>query len=334
MIEILSSSALATVQDRGREGYLRFGVGTSGAMDRVALAIGNLLLGNPDDAAAIEIPMFPFRVRFLEDLAFAITGADCAARLDERPILPWWTIEAKRGEVLTIGIPASGTRCYLSLAGGVDVPRVLGSRSTQLRGEFGGFNGRQLQKGDVLHAIGLDARAPLQSAANGGFGAVPPAYLLPTPAATPAAEGGDTVVRVLPAAEYECYEADSLDAFWREGWKVTPQSDRYGYRLAGPTLAARRPIEKRSHGIVPGVIQVPHSGQPIIQLRDAQPSGGYPKIGTVIEADLWRLAQARIGTRIRFARTTYEEAVAALDEVERYLAKVRNLAGLFRASKY
>ncbi|WP_107312173.1 biotin-dependent carboxyltransferase family protein [Burkholderia metallica] len=334
MIEILSSSALATVQDRGREGYLRFGVGTSGAMDRVALAIGNLLLGNPDDAAAIEIPMFPFRVRFLEDLAFAITGADCAARLDERPILPWWTIEARRGEVLTIGIPASGTRCYLSLAGGVDVPRVLGSRSTQLRGEFGGFNGRQLQKGDVLHAIGLDTRASLQSAANGGFGTVPPAYLLPAPAATPAAEGGDTVVRVLPAAEYACYEADSLDAFWREGWKVTPQSDRYGYRLAGPTLAARRPVEKRSHGIVPGVIQVPHSGQPIIQLRDAQPSGGYPKIGTVIEADLWRLAQARIGTRIRFARTTYEEAVAALDEVERYLAKVRNLAGLFRASKY
>ena len=102
---------------------------------------------------------------------------------------------------------------------------------------------------------------------------------------------------------------------------MTPQSDRYGYRLAGPTLSAVRAIEKRSHGIVPGVIQVPHNGQPIIQLRDAQPSGGYPKIGTVIEADLWRLAQARIGTKLRFVQTTYPEAVAALEEVERYLAQ-------------
>ncbi|SDG17732.1 biotin-dependent carboxyltransferase family protein [Paraburkholderia phenazinium] len=335
MIEILSSSALATVQDQGREGYLRYGVGTSGAMDRLALSIGNLLLGNPEDAAGIEIPMFPFRVRFLEDLAFAITGADCSARLGERPVLPWWTAQAKKGDVLTIGIPASGTRCYLSLAGGVDVPVVLGSRSTQLRGQFGGYNGRQLQKGDVVQAIGLGGRKALtEQAWDAGFGTVPPEYSLRTPLATPAADPAETVVRVLPAAEYDSYAQESLDAFWREGWKVTPQSDRYGYRLAGPTLNATHTIEKRSHGIVPGVIQVPHSGQPIIQLRDAQPSGGYPKIGTVIEADLWRLAQARIGTKIRFVQTTYPEAVAALEEVERYLVKVRNLVGLFRGSRH
>ena len=114
MIEILSSSALATVQDQGREGCLRYGVGTAGAMDRLALAIGNLLLGNPDDAAGIEIPMFPFRIRFLDDLDFAITGADCSARLGDKPVLPWWTRHAKTGDVLTIGVPANGTRCYLS----------------------------------------------------------------------------------------------------------------------------------------------------------------------------------------------------------------------------
>lgn len=335
MIEILSSSALATVQDQGREGYLRYGVGTAGAMDRLALAVGNLLLGNPDDAAGIEIPMFPFRIRFLEDLAFAITGADCAARLGERPVLPWWTVQAKQGDVLTIGVPASGTRCYLSLAGGVDVPVVLGSRSTQLRGQFGGYNGRQLQKGDVLKAAESAGRAAPQDHAHAaGFGTVPPEYSLPAPLSVPAAEAGETVVRVLPAAEYDCYEPESLQAFWRDGWKVTPQSDRYGYRLAGPSLVATHAIEKRSHGIVPGVIQVPHSGQPIIQLRDAQPSGGYPKIGTVIEADLWRLAQARIGTKIRFVKTTYPEAVAALDELNGYLVKVRNLVELFRPSRH
>ncbi|MFP3551731.1 biotin-dependent carboxyltransferase family protein [Paraburkholderia sp. SIMBA_049] len=335
MIEVLSSSALATVQDQGRDGYLRYGVGTAGAMDRLALSVGNLLLGNPDDAASIEIPMFPFRIRFLEDLDFAITGADCAARLGERPVLPWWTTHAKKGDVLTIGVPNHGTRCYLSLAGGVDVPVVLGSRSTQLRGEFGGHEGRQLKKGDVLKAIGLiDPAGHAAAAHSAGFGTVPPEHALPAPVSAPCAEAGDTVVRVLPAAEYDSYQPQSIDAFWREGWKVTPQSDRYGYRLAGPTLEPVRPIEKRSHGIVPGVIQVPHSGQPIIQLRDAQPSGGYPKIGTVIEADLWRLAQARIGTRVRFVQTTYQEAVAALEELDRYLTRVRNLVGLVRPSRH
>ncbi|MDR6392512.1 biotin-dependent carboxyltransferase family protein [Paraburkholderia phenoliruptrix] len=335
MIEILSSSALATVQDQGREGYLRYGVGTAGAMDRLALAVGNLLLGNPDDAAGIEIPMFPFRVRFLADMAFAITGADCPARLNERALLPWWTVQAKEGDVLTIGVPTSGTRCYLTLAGGVDVPVVLGSRSTQLRGQFGGYDGRQLQKGDVLKAVGEGARTmPLDAPRAAGFGTVPPEFTLPAASALPGATADETAVRVLPAAEYECYCPESLEAFWREGWKVTPQSDRYGYRLAGPTLTAMHAVEKRSHGIVPGVIQVPHNGHPIIQLRDAQPSGGYPKIGTVIEADLWRLAQARIGTKIRFVQTTYPEAVAALEELGGYLARVRNLVELFRSSRH
>ncbi|RQM47371.1 5-oxoprolinase subunit C family protein [Paraburkholderia tropica] len=350
MIEILSSSALATVQDRGRDGYLRYGVGMAGAMDRLALAVGNLLLGNAEDAASIEIPVFPFRVRFLDDLSFALTGADGAAKLGERPVLPWWTLHAKRGEVLTIGVPEHGARCYLSLAGGVDVPVVLGSRSTQMRGEFGGFHGRPLKKGDVVAAgqmhdgsatgrVTGNASSGASSGANcgpgAGFGSVPPWLSLPAPAATPdgeAAADGDTVVRVLPAAEYERYTAPSQDAFWRTAWKVTPQSDRYGYRLAGSTLATVETLEMRSHGIVPGVIQVPHSGQPIIQLRDAQPSGGYPKIGTVIEADIWRLAQARIGTHLRFVRTTYDEAVAATRELDGYVEKVKQLVGLFRSS--
>ena len=114
-------------------------------------------------------------------------------------------------------------------------------------------------------------------------------------------------MRVLPAAEYDCFTPASRDAFWSEPWKITPQSDRYGFRLAGPTLEPTAPMEMRSHGIVPGVIQVPHGGQPIVQMCDAQPSGGYPKIGTVIEADLWRLGQAPIGSRVRFVETTWDE---------------------------
>ncbi|MDM0059293.1 biotin-dependent carboxyltransferase family protein [Variovorax fucosicus] len=324
MIEVLSSSALATVQDLGRTGSLRWGVGTSGAMDKLALAAGNLMLGNDADAAAIEVPVFPFKLRFGEDCAFALTGADCAARLDAQPLMPWWAHQARAGQVLTLGLPQGGaqrgSRAMVCLAGGVDVPVVLGSRSTQLRGAFGGHEGRALRRGDVLRAAGAGR------ACATGFGLVPPALTLPLQV------DGVPAVRVLPAAEYQGFEEASRAAFWAGEWKITAQSDRYGYRLAGEALRPLAPMEMRSHGIVPGVIQVPHSGQPIIQMRDAQPSGGYPKFGTVIEADLWRLGQAPIGSRIRFVETSWDEAVAALDEVQGWLDKVGRLVELHRSA--
>ena len=320
MIEILSSSALATVQDAGRLGSLRYGVGTAGAMDRLALAVGNLLLGNAPGAAALEIPVLPFQLRFTEDCAFALTGADGQATLDQRDIPPWWASQARRGQVLTIGLPVagSGSRAYLALAGGIDVPEVLGSRSTQLRGAFGGLEGRALRRGDVLHA----ARPGLQAAVD--FGVLPPALGLPLK------RDDLPAMRVLPAAEYAGFEAASRAAFWAGEWKITAQSDRYGYRLQGTPLVPVAAMEIRSHGIVPGVIQVPSGGQPIVQMRDAQPSGGYPKFGTVIEADLWRLGQAAIGSRVRFIETRFDEAVAALDEVEAWLAEVQRMIGLQR----
>jgi biotin-dependent carboxylase-like uncharacterized protein len=322
MIEILSSSALATVQDLGREGALRWGVGTSGAMDPLALAAGNLLLGNDESAAGIEVPVFPFRVRFAEDCAFALSGADCAATLDSRPLMPWATYEARAGQVLNLGMPQAAAwraaRAYLCLAGGVDVPPVLNSRSTQLRGAFGGFEGRALRKGDLLRA-----GAPGRAARRTGIGVVPPALQLPLQV------DGCAAVRVLPAAEYALYTPASRDAFWRTEWKITPQSDRYGYRLSGETsLQPIAAMEMRSHGIVPGVIQVPPGGQPIVQMRDAQPSGGYPKIGTVIEADLWRFGQAPIGSRVRFIETTWDEAVSALDEIRAWLDETRRVLDL------
>lgn len=334
MIEILSRALLASVQDLGRDGYLRYGVGTSGAMDHVALAAGNILLGNPENSAAIEIQIFPFEVRFLEDIAFALTGADAAAELDGRPIPPWWTLQARKGQVLRLNVTKRGARCYLALAGGIDVPVVLGSRSTQLRGNFGGHCGRNLQQGDVLGAIQAAERSEvLDRLPAAGFGVEPPEFALAQGDAESIAQGSRTFVRVLPAAEYDCYESASLESFWSKDWKITTQSDRYGYRLEGEALLSKQRLEQRSHGIVPGVIQVPPSGQPIIQLRDAQPSGGYPKIGTVIEADLWRLAQAKLCTQLRFVPTTYAEAVAALGTVHDYLNKVRRLAEFYKLSK-
>lgn len=334
MIEILSATTLASIQDLGRHGFLRYGVGTSGAMDNVALSVANILLGNTENSAAIEIPMFPFQVRFLKDTAFALTGADACADLDGHAIPPWWVLRAQKGQTLGLRGSRHGARCYLALSGGIDVPVVLGSRSTQLRGEFGGCQGRTLSRGDAITTLeSPEAAEVLKRLPDAGFGVEPPEFALPLGIQDGSEHANRTWVRVIPAAEYDRYEATSQSSFWTQDWKITAQSDRYGYRLAGEALVTKTTLEQRSHGIVPGVIQVPHSGQPIIQLRDAQPSGGYPKIGTVIEADLWRLGQARPGSLLHFMLCEYKEAVSALDQIQTYLNKVRQLAGLYLLSK-
>ena len=322
MIEILSNSALATIQDGGRHGYYRDGVSRSGAMDNVAMAVGNALLGNDRDAAGIEIPMLPFSVRFDATLDIALTGADCAARLDDSALQPDWAIRVRAGQVLKLSTPRSGCRAYLCVGGGVDAPAVLGSRSTQLREGFGGHEGRMLRKGDRLAARRTDSVLP-----EGGMGAVPVAALLPKQG-----RGADATVRVLPAAEYDLFQPEAQGALWNADWAVTPQSNRAGYRLAGPPLQLITPIELRSHGVVPGVIQVPPGGQPIIQLADAATMGGYPKIGTVIEADLWRLAQARPGDRLNFQRVNYEDALVARRELDACLASIEAMATRLRAA--
>jgi biotin-dependent carboxylase-like uncharacterized protein len=204
----------------------------------------------------------------------------------------------------------------------VDVPVVLNSRSTQLRGAFGGVEGRALKRGDTLRAAAPSAVRP-----SGVLGLVPPDLALPLQ------RDGCPAVRVLPAAEYGRYTEASQEAFWRTEWKITPQSDRYGYRLAGEALRPVAPMEMRSHGIVPGVIQVPPDGQPIVQMRDAQPTGGYPKIGTVIEADLWRLGQAPIGSRIRFVESSWEEALDALEALQAWLGDVARQVALHRNTR-
>jgi biotin-dependent carboxylase-like uncharacterized protein len=326
MIEILSSTPLLTVQDLGREGYRRFGVGASGAMDRAALTVGNILLSNGPDSAGLEIPMFPFSARFGCDISFAVTGADAQAMLDSAPLQPWWATRAKKGQVLTLSSPLSGMNAYLTVEGGFDVPLVLGSRSTHLRGEFGGFHGRTLWKGDVLAVGPSRLSGPFPA---GGFGVEPPQFALPLgDSGTP----NVTFIRVMPAAEYDRFGAETKASLWSTDWKISPQSSRAGYRLVGPNLLLESQIEMRSHGLVSGVIQVPAGGQPIIQLADAYTAGGYPKIGTVIEADLWRIGQARLGSALRFIKVDYAEGVAALDALQAYLGEVRASADLMRAS--
>lgn len=193
------------------------------------------------------------------------------------------------------------------------MPVALGSRSTQLRGAFGGLEGRMLRRGDVLRAGA--AGLPASALPAAGLGALPPHRALPLGDDAP-----DTVaVRVVPAKDYPAFDAPSRARLWETAWRITPESNRLGYRLDGPPLALTEPLELRSHGIVPGIVQVPSGGRPIIQLADAATMGGYPTIGAVIEADLWRLGQARPGSALRFIEATYEDGLRARADNAAYL---------------
>nr|WP_220790382.1 biotin-dependent carboxyltransferase family protein [Gluconacetobacter takamatsuzukensis] len=317
----MESPALNTVQDLGRPGYRQLGVGTSGAMDPLALEIGNILLGNASGAAGIEVQTYPFVLRFESACSFAVTGIEAALDLDGCAVLPWAAVHAAAGQVLTVSPPRQGARGYVCVSGGVDVPVVLGSRSTQLRGGFGGLSGRPLEAGDRLAVAGGPALS--------GYGAVPPSVVLRRPC-----DGGDGVVvlRAIPATDFHLFTEASRARFWDTEWQITPQSDRVGYRLKGEALGLERPVELRSYGIVPGIVQVPPAGTPIVQLADANTAGGYPRIAAVIEADLWRLAQARIGRRVRFRPCDHDEGVAAMRPIAAYLDDLRMMVGLYGAS--
>ena len=316
VIEIVDAGPLNTIQDLGRPGYRDIGVTASGAMDPLALKIANLLVGNNEGAAAIEVQTFPLRLRFSEATLFAVTGG-ANAKLDGVTLPPWWMQTAASGQVLELLPSSVDARAYIGFGGGVDVPMVMGSRSTALRGAFGGIDGRYLQKGDTLPL----GEAVATALPTDGLGVVPPTIALAT--SFPVAPDGTLLIRALPAGEHDLFGADA-ERFWNQSWKISPQSDRTGYRLSGEPVRPTEPVEMRSYGIVPGVVQVPPGGKPIVQMSDANTAGGYPKIAGVLDADLWRLGQARIGSCLRFVRSSHAEARALDKVIAAYVDDVRN----------
>jgi len=283
-ISILEAGPLATIQDRGRFGFRDRGVPVSGAMDQQALMVGNLLVGNEVGAAAIEITLGGFKAEFLGDAHFAVTGADQAPRLNHGPIANWTCHCAKAGDVLHLDYARFGLRSYLAVAGGMDVPEIMGSRSTYLRGGFGGYQGRALKKGDIL-PLGETFGKPILAL---------PAGLIPPYAEQP-------TLRVIPGPQDDYVTVQGMETFLSSLYEVTTRLDRMGIALSGPLIELRRGADIISDGTCAGAVQVHGNQQPTILAADCQTVGGYVKIATVISTDLPLLAQLPAGAKVRFA---------------------------------
>jgi len=302
MIEVIRAGLLITVQDLGRRGYRHLGVGQGGALDPVALTVGNRLVGNEANTAGLEITVGSVvRLGFHVSTSIALTGADVSADLDGEPVWHGWRTPVREGQTLTLAVPRFGMRAYLAVAGGIDVPPVLGSRSTDLNAGFGGLAGRALQDGDTL---------PLGSATP------------PTERKGIKLPAWDSVARAIPGPEYDRFKREAQQAFWQTEWKVSAHSNRMGYRLLGPALTCANARDLLSHAVLPGTVQVPPNGQPIVLLADAQTTGGYPRIAAVIEADLWKLAQVRLGATLRLVPCTLAAARAARQALQYYVNRI------------
>lgn len=297
-IKILDAGLLTTVQDLGRYGFQRYGVSASGVMDEYSAKIANKLVGNKVGEAVLETTLKGVQIEFLQNTAVAITGGNCDVTLNGTKIELWQSYLVNRGDILKMGICRSGLRNYLAFAGGIDVPIIMNSKSTNLKAKVGGFNGRKLMTGDIL-SVGVGSlETPLTLNK----------YYIPT-------YSKDIKVGVILGQQDDHFTEAGIKTFLNETYTVTQESDRMGIRLSsvsGATIEHKNGADIISDGITFGAIQVPGSGQPIVMMADRQTTGGYTKIGNVISSDLAKLAQATPGTKVKFVEYTLEQAVQAI----------------------
>jgi antagonist of KipI len=313
-LEILSPGPLTTVQDLGRYGFGRYGVPPSGALDSFSLRVANLLVGNPETEAGLEITLMGLKVRVLTDLVVALCGGDLQPHLNDKPFDMWCSGIVKKGDTLFLKAARTGCRAYLAVGGGISLAPVLASKSTNLASKFGGYQGRPLRKGDLLFSQEPDRhfhRAGIMFKPDGR-----PSYT------------GDWILRVLPGPQDQDFPEESKRQFLDSSFTVSSQSDRTGIRLSGPAIHRKKDLGDSiiSEGIVPGAIQVPGDAQPIILLVETV-TGGYRKIATVISADLPLLGQVKPGERVRFRKVAIGEATMALQESENHINMLKEKSG-------
>jgi antagonist of KipI len=290
---VLTPGSCTTVQDLGRLGYRHLGVPVSGALDGFACRAANRLVGNPDEAAVLEMTVTGPHLAVLTQTVVALAGADMGATLNHRPVDNWSALSVSAGDVLAVNQVRSGCRGYLAVAGGIDVPVVMGSRSTCLGAALGGLAGRVLQKGDFVPGGGV--RAP------GALARIPEAH-------RPRYDG-QAVLRAVPGPQDWVFSREAHRRFFGDPFTVSPRTDRMGCRLEGPVIRPREGLraEMVSEAVVSGTVQVPPDGMPLVLLVE-QTVGGYAKIATIVSSDLPRLAQTIPGDTVRFEKVSVAQA--------------------------
>jgi antagonist of KipI len=316
-LRVLKPGVLTTVQDAGRYGLQHLGVVPGGAMDPVALALANGLVGNGSGEAVLEITLLGPELAVPAATLLALCGAQFEARIDGEPLPQHRPVLVENESRIAVGRARLGSRGYLAVAGGLRTQPVLGSRSTFLPAKFGGLEGRALRAGDVL-PLAPEAATLARERFLGVQSKSAPQLTLP--------EGEPIVVRAMQGRHFGQFDAASQRAFFEATWKLSTDSNRMGYRLEGPALARSRALEILSEPTCRGTVQVPAGGLPIVLMADHQTTGGYPKIAEVATADVPRLAQLKAGGAVRFERCTLEQAVELRRALRARIAEV--LAGL------
>lgn len=298
-IHVLKNGWLTTVQDLGRYGHQHYGVSVSGAMDPFSTIVANRLVGNPDQAAVLELTLKGPELQFEQDTVVAITGANLSPTLDGHNAPTWECILIPRGSRLHFGLPRAGARAYLAIAGGFEAPLVMGSRSTHWASETGGLGGRPLKQGDRLYC-GKPAQSVERFIGTRLLDELIPHY------------ERSVTLRLIPGPQQSFFEEKALTTLTDSLYSVSPQSDRMGYRLTGPKIISTGSAQFISDGTAMGALQVPSDGQPILLMADRQTTGGYPKIAVVISLDLPLAAQLTPGDRIKFILCTVAHAQSRL----------------------
>src|SRR6266581_3832187 len=304
---------LTSVQDFGRTGFREFGVSTSGALDPFALRVANLLVGNDEGAAGLEITLGGLQLRLNDERIVAWCGGEFEVQIGSQSLPAGHVARSQAGDELKFRPPQIGCRGWLAISGGVDVPIVLGSRSTDLRANFGGFDGRTLRDGDVI-PLGRRPGSPTPATGISSWTA-------PHDWASPAKRG--PILRFVRGLDSSRFNDLTIQRFTSETFTVSPDSDRMGVRFDSPELQREDNVDLTSEAVAPGTIQVPPSGKPILLLGDCQTIGGYPKLAHVITIDLAIAAQLRAGDHVRFQEVSPATAHRLLLERERELERFR-----------
>jgi len=309
LFKVAKPGLFTTVQDIGRYGYLKYGVPISGAMDTFSFVAANLLVKNPLNSACLETTLIGPELQALKKTQIAVTGGEIPIDINGHKASMWQTIEVQESDVISFGKTESGCRAYMSIKGGINTPQVLRSRSTYVRGGFGGIDGRQLRSGDIIKGF------PTISLER--------SYAFPEEFIPKYTDFHKICVVLGPQADM--FTEKGIETFLTSEYTITSEADRMGYRLEGPNTEYRAKAEVISDPLLPGAMQIPPNGKPIVIMRDAQTTGGYPKIAAAITPDISLLGQAKPSDKIKFSKITTHEAHKKTIAHYGFLSNLKNM---------